>query len=259
MNPKQRLRQLAPCVTTGIGGAPSAEFGWRCDVPYLVELVSRGETLASVDLPSTWPAFVEAVAHRKPPFVKVQVPGPRSSGRELTARALLFVARLLELGVTPMVFIDEPMLVTGGDWAALRALRDSIRDAGAIVGLHCCGNAEWGRVLGLDFDVISFDARLSLEAVVEDQRAWRTWLESDGWLALGVIPTNPGARYDVRELCESVEATLSSISSFPEILRRVMLTPACGLGLHSNEDADRIVRDLVQAQAHLRALPVAQD
>lgn len=178
------------------------------------------------------------------------MPGLLSSGRDPTERALFFVRQLQALDVTPLVFIDEPMLVMNSAVSAMHSLRDS----GAIVGIHCCGNTDWPRVLELDFDVVSIDARLSLEALVEDRDAWRTWLESDAWLSLGIIPTNAGARYDVRELCESVEATLRATSPFPEILQRVMLTPACGLGLHSIADAERIMNELAQAQSLLRGL-----
>ena len=155
-----------------------------------------------------------------------------------------------------MIFLDEPGLGTGAlPKAELELVRRAASDAGAIVGLHCCAQAPWAAVLGLGFDIISCDARLSLDALLEDQKAWLDFLEGGGTLCLGIIPTNREARYSVGELCESVEASLRATTPrFEQVLSRMLLSPACGLGLHSVQDAVRISAEVKAAQARLRAL-----
>ena len=85
--------------------------------------------------------------------------------------------------------------------------------------------------------------------------AWLRFLEAGGTLCLGIIPTSPGARYQVDELCDSVEASLRATTpAFERVLSRMLLSPACGLGLHSVEEAVRISAEVRTAQARLRAL-----
>jgi hypothetical protein len=236
------------------------------DVPYLPELVRVGPdhfmipSALSGELPAALGAFVKALEARGPKFAKAQLAGPRSAGVQWTdhlAKKAAAMARALKTAnVTPMLFFDEPALGMGELPAAeLAAVRRVASEEGAIVGVHCCGQTRWSELLGLGFDVVSLDARLSLEALLEDRPAWLSFLERGGTLCLGVIPTSPGARYDVGELCDSIEASLRATTpQFERVLSRMMLSPACGLGLHSAEDALRISAEVKQAQVRLRAL-----
>lgn len=250
VNPRDALRRLAPCVTVGIGGVPDRELAFAFDVPTLPELVSQGESLRGAR-PSSWRWFVDALQRRGATIAKVQVPGPASGLRDARAQAVSYVRELADAGVQSIVFIDEPMLSAGASLHDVLALRDAIRDAGAAVGLHCCGNTDWPRVLDADFDVVSLDARLSLDALVEDRAAWRRFVSSGAWLALGIVPTG-GAHFDLDELCESVEATLRAVDAFPVMLERVMLSPACGLGLRDATAAEHALEHLRRAQTLLR-------
>lgn len=222
--------------------------------------------------------FLREVAARKVPFAKVQLAGPatarwfaRMSGGEpasalaeldqqifslVLARSLALVAAVERTGATPIFFLDEPGLIAldSGNPRHALVLREltlliqAAQKAGAIVGLHCCANTEWAAVLGLGLDVVSIDARLSLDALLEEQAAYRAFLSGGSMLALGVIPAEPGAVYAVGELVDSIEVSMRGT------MDAVMLTPACGLGLRSVADAERIVAELADAQARLRAL-----
>lgn len=174
----------------------------------------------------------------------------------LAAKAASMARAMSAAQVTPMIVFDEPGLGLGElPLAALERVRKAASDAGAITGLHCCGQARWAELLGLGFDVISIDARHSLDALLEDRRAWLGFLERGGTLCLGIIPTNLGARYSVDELCDSVEASLRATTpQFEKVLARMSLSPACGLALHSVEGAARISAEVRAAQVRLRAL-----
>ena len=238
------------------------------DVPYLPEL--PGELMLDTALnPISAPhlaAFGEALrVIGKARFAKAQLAGPvtlaahtrvAGAAERVAAKAVMICRSLQLANVTPIIFLDEPGLGLGAfSSAPLELVRHTASEAGALVGLHCCAQTRWAELLALDFDVISLDARLSLDALLEDRRAWLSFLERGGTLCLGIIPTNGGARYEVSELCESVEASLRATTpAFEQALSRMMLSAACGLVLHTAEDALRISAEVQEAQARLRSL-----
>lgn len=222
--------------------------------------------------------FFQSLNSSKHSFAKVQLAGPVTlaaltqipDGRsvaevpELAARITQHVAakmktmigRVRSAGVRPMVFFDEPILSSKHlPLDALEFVRRSAKAEGAIVGVHCCGQARWSELLSLGFDVIALDAGLSLEALLEDGRAWKSFVSAGGTLSLGLIPTHPGAQYDVEQRCRSVVELLRTASdSLDDILAGMILTPACGLARHSEAEAARVMADVRAAQAEFRAL-----
>ena len=198
-------------------------------------------------------------------FAKAQLAGPVTVAaftradqvaERVAAKGVVLCRSLLLAHVTPIIFLDEPGLSLGEfSTEPLELVRRVVSEAGGLVGLHCCAQTRWADLLRMDFDVISLDARLSLDALLEDRRAWLSFLERGGTLCLGIIPTNAGARYQVSELCDSVEASLRATTpAFEQALSRMMLSPACGLVLHTPEEAARISAEVRAAQARLRAL-----
>ncbi len=239
------------------------------DAPYLPELVGVGPEHAmlaqaiSAELPAQLAAFGRALEGHYG-FAKAQLAGPVTVSRfgqrgladHLAQKAVAITRALAEAKVTPILFLDEPGLGLGEETLDdLEHVRRAASDAGAIVGVHCCGQTRWSELLAMDFEIISLDARLSLDALLEDRRAWLSFLARGGTLCLGIIPTNPGAKYDVAELCDSVEVSLRATTpNFERVLDRILLSPACGLGLHTREEALRISAEVRSAQARLRAL-----
>lgn len=235
-----------------------------------------------------WQPFLWEIEHRKLPFAKVQLAGPatvravartsagqptsgvpaldQSIFRLLTARTLAMARAVRRAGATPIVFLDEPGLylfsradVRGVMQAQeLRMLVAALQAQGALVGLHCCSNTDWGLVLDLGLDVVSLDARLSLDAVLEDQAAFWRFLAQGSTLSLGIVPTDLKSTWSLDELVESVEASLRATTprgmSFEGVLARCLLTPACGLGMRTVRDAEEIVDQVRRAQRRLRAI-----
>ncbi|MFN0062119.1 MAG: hypothetical protein ACKVPX_06360 [Myxococcaceae bacterium] len=254
----------------------------------------------TVESCAAWFPFLFEVEQRKLAFAKIQLAGPatvrwvvRTSGGEpaaevaqldqdiyrlILARSLAMVRAIRRRGSTPVFFLDEPglyaldlnsprhLLVL----QELRLLAVALQREGALVGLHCCSNTHWAAILGLGLNVLSLDVRLSLDALLENRRAFREYLDGGGTLALGLIPTNAGAEYELNALVESVEASLrASVPAprFQETLARMLLTPACGLAMRSVSDAERVFEELRVAQGKLKRLvsepaqvsPVARD
>jgi hypothetical protein len=264
-----------------------------CDVPWLPEVVRRPEDSmvpaalrglpgfdgAGDPLGEGWRPFLEQVERQRPRVAKVQLAGPATALRfgrvvggaplaefpevaalvpaHLASKAARMARELAALGAEPLVFLDEVVFEGGALAQAQRsAVVEAARAAGAVVGVHCCAQAPWAVVLEAGFDVISLDARLSLEALVETGRSWRAFLARGGRLCLGVIPTDVGAAYRLEALCEGIEASLRATTPNPrEVLRRALLSPACGLALHPRASAARIFGELREAQALLRAVP----
>jgi len=225
--------------------------------------------------------FLWEVEQRKLPFAKVQIAGPftlrwvlrttrgeplaaihegkgveRQIFRLVLARSLALVRKLRETGTKPVIFLDEPGLYAFDrrdpqhlvSVQELRVVVLALRREGAVVGVHCCGNTEWAPLLGLGWDVVSIDARLSLESVLAAGAQFERFEAAGGVLSLGIVPTDVSAPSDVDAVLREARARLS-----PSMLSRCLLTPACGLAMRTVPDAERIFAELRRAQQELRA------
>ncbi len=236
----------------------------------------------------SWKPFLWEVENRKLPFAKVQLAGPgtvrwvvrtedgapasehpaldQQIFRLLLAKALAMVRAVRKAGSTPILFLDEPGLYAFERsnprhlmlLQELRLLAVAAEREGALVGVHCCSNTEWGLLLDLGLDLISLDVRLSLDAVLDERAAFARFLASGATLSLGIVPTDMKSSFEVRELVESVEASLRATlprgSPLGEVVARMPLTPACGLALRSVPDAERTFEQLREAQRLSRQL-----
>ena len=242
--------------------APHACRAWN---PFLYEVQARGLKLAKAQLAG--PVTLRWVTRLSDGRTLSEEPAlDRAVFRLSLARALAMTRALRRAGATPVFFLDEPGLYAfdGRNPAhvvvlqELRVLASALRHEGAIVGLHCCSNTDWARLLRLGVDLLAVDARLSLDALVDDREAFLEFLAGGGTLALGIVPTDVDTGYRVEELVDAVEATFRSVlpASRPlsSLLGHLLLTPACGLGLRSVQDTERILSEVREAQRRLRAL-----
>jgi len=187
--------------------------------------------------------------------------------RELTQAACLGLARkaawqaqkFRELGKAPVIFLDEPFL-TGFGSAYLPISKEEVLEilsqtigelrqaAGGqvAVGLHCCGNTDWGLLLGAPIDILSFDSYGYFESLRLYEEAVAKFFLRGGWLAWGLVPT--GAEELRQETADSLwerfalqvaQLAQDQQASLKEILSRALLTPACGMGYLSPEEARR--------------------
>ncbi|MFI5355011.1 MAG: hypothetical protein ACHQX0_05315 [Desulfobaccales bacterium] len=228
-------------------------------------------------------ALLQAVADGKIPCraLKGQLAGPVTFAgmvkdregkamlfdRELTQAACLGLARkaawqarkFRELGKDPVIFLDEPFL-TGFGSAYLPISReevleiigqtiDELRQAveGPVaVGMHCCGNTDWGLLLSAPIDILSFDSYGYFDSLRLYDKALAKFFARGGWLAWGLVPT--GAAEFGQETADSLWPRFSQQvaqlaqdqkTGLKEILSRALLTPACGMGYLSPDEARR--------------------
>jgi hypothetical protein len=121
-------------------------------------------------------------------------------GTEMKARWML--RRFKGLGVPQLCSIDEPILSAFGSSTyvsvqrsdVVQYLKDviaAIHKEGGLAGIHCCGNTEWTILVDAGTDVISFDAYDFGETIAYYAGPIRDYLEKDGVLAWGIVPTTP--------------------------------------------------------------------
>jgi hypothetical protein len=180
--------------------------------------------------------------------------------RLLLARTTALVRAVRKANATPVIFLDEPGLYALNlkdvrhrvVEQELKMMVVALQREGALVGLHCCSNTDWRAVLELGLDILSIDARLSLDAVLDERAAFWRFLADGSTLCLGIVPTDLKSAYVLGELVESVEASLRATTpremSFEGVLARLLLSPACGLGMRSVLDAERIIEEVRKAQ-----------
>jgi hypothetical protein len=160
-----------------------------------------------------------------------------------------------------VIFIDEPILSALGSSSylgvsseeVLRLLRDmtaTIKAEGGISGIHCCGNADWPMVMKSGADIVNFDAYDYLDTLALYPEECRKFLENGGYFAWGIVPTsdavigeNPDSLRDrfqqgIRKLSGRIPREL--------LLSRMLLTPSCGTGSRSIEEAVKIFQLLIR-------------
>ena len=236
----------------------SARRAWR---PFLFEVQTRRLALAKAQLAG--PFTVRWGTRLSSGGVVVNDPAvDRQVFRLLLARSLAMVRALRALSATPLFYLDEPGLyaLDVGDGRHLLNLQEirllvvALQREGALVGLHCCGNTAWEALLGLGLDLLSFDVRLSLDALLEVRGPLAEFLERGGGLSLGIVPTDLDDEGSVDELVAATGASLESAlgtRAARSALERCVLTPACGLALRTVPDTERIVEQLRRARALL--------
>ena len=254
--------QLDDALRTGDLSAfepsPVARRAWR---PFLWEVQNRKLALAKAQLagPSTvrWGTQLSTGG-----MVADDAAVDRQVFRLVLARCLAMVKALRTAGATPLFYLDEPGLyaldVTDGrhllNLQEIRLLVVALQREGALVGLHCCGNTRWEALLELGLDLLSFDVRLSLDALLDVPGPLEAFLGSGGALSLGIVPTDLGQDASVGELVEAAATSLEAVlgkNRARAALDHAVLTPACGLALRTVPDAERIVEQLRAARAAL--------
>jgi hypothetical protein len=216
-------------------------------------------------------AFLDAAAalDRPPNRVKVQLTGPLTLGVALqaagmpTTRAFRRAAELarawsmqlqslVELrlpGAGLVLFFDEPALVKwrGAEGpldreAAIDVLSGSLAAVDCVTGVHVCGDGDALLALEAGPQVIGVEVS---DDLVRDTVALARFLDGDGWIAWGAVPTDRPVGESIdphwRKLA-SVWCELTRRGCDPVRLRtRGVITPACGLAGYGASQAERVL------------------
>jgi methionine synthase II (cobalamin-independent) len=233
-------------------------------------------------------ALLRMIKGRRFAYLKGQVTGPLTFSlglKDVSGKALYFDEEFREISLMLLqaktrwqidmlkqhaekvvIFVDEPILSALGSSSylgvsseeTLRLLREvavTIKAEGGIAGIHCCGNADWPMVMQSGADIVNFDAYDYLDTLALYHEESRNFLEQGGFFAWGIVPTsdaitgeNPDSLRDrfqqgVRKLSEHIPRDL--------LLSRMLLTPSCGTGSRSVDEAVKIFQLLIRMKEEM--------
>ncbi len=199
-------------------------------------------------------------------MVKDQAGKPILYDKELTQAVCQGLARkaawqaeqFRRTGRQAVVFFDEPIL-TGFGSAFFPISREDVahiltetieaaKEPGPVaVGLHCCGNTDWALLLETPLDIISFDSYGFFDQfILYDQALTKFW-QRGGKVAWGLVPTGDELVQETADsLWERFHSQVERLAGLGfgvrEVLQRSLLTPACGLGYLSPEQATQALK-----------------
>ena len=160
-----------------------------------------------------------------------------------------------------IVFLDEPYLVSYGT-SFFTLKRDevikrinevvgAIHQAGALAGIHCCGNTDWFLVLDTDLDILSFDAFNYLDTFLIYRPRLKRFLDKGGCIAWGIVSNVNNEDWDRDVSADNLFVILET--KCRDLLRNtIFITPSCGCGsldLHFSKKVHTVAAELA---AHFR-------
>lgn len=221
--------------------------------------------------------FLKVIRSRQFKFLKGQITGPLTFTlglKDTDGRLVFFDEELRQISLMLLqakarwqidilksyaqdivIFIDEPILSSVGSSTylgvsreeTLRMLKemvDTIKQSGAISGIHCCGNADWPLVIESGVDIINFDAYGYFDNIAIYYNDLRGFFERGGYLAWGIVPTTEAiAGENIESLVDNFGNKLRLLAKkIPEdiLMSQAILTPSCGTGYRSIQETIKI-------------------
>jgi hypothetical protein len=146
-----------------------------------------------------------------------------------------------------VLFYDEPALVSWRDDEppldrefATDLLSTALATVDAVTGVHVCGAGDLRLALDAGPRIVHFDVA---ELCLDDSIALARFLEGDGWIAWGAIPTHRPIGEQSAALWKTLLdmwCELTRRGCDPGRLRKqALVAPACGLAGHGESQAER--------------------
>jgi hypothetical protein len=128
---------------------------------------------------------------------------------------------------------------------------DSIHAEGAVAGIHCCANTDWGVLLGTKVDILNLDAYGFVENLALYPAELREFLDRGGSICWGIVPNHEQIYQETPEgladrLRNGIDLIVRKAAGrgvtirAEEFASRSLIAPACGLGSTSVDVADRV-------------------
>jgi len=230
-------------------------------------------------------SFTDAIKNQAYTFstLKGQITGPITTGlgiKDQNNRSIIYddnlrdmLIKLLTLkgrwqvnelqtythGKPPIIFIDEPGMVSFGSSAFMGISRETVSDAvaeviagiqeaGGLAGVHICANGDWEPVLASEADIISFDSYFYFDNFILFKEPLLDFLFRGGILAWGIIPTSDPLiieRTNSDEIFTIWQSQLEYMSSLgvspKKLMEQTLIAPSCGTGSLTPELALKVV------------------
>jgi hypothetical protein len=237
------------------------------------------------------PAFEQRLKTSPVPLLKVQTTGPLSIGLSIVdenKRSIYYNEAFRDVIVKGMIakcrwqikkfapyaqkvicFVDEPILSAFGSSTYVSVIRDdvvailaemveAIHAAGALCGVHCCGNTEWPILIDAGVDIINFDAYEFGDTIALYPDQVKRHLEGGSYLAWGIVPTsdkifdNTAAK--LIEIYDRHVDKLAGLGIDKQLIHdTTIITPSCGTGSLPPETAEKVFSLLSETAAVLKA------
>lgn len=172
-------------------------------------------------------------------------------------KKILWQVNLLEgTGRKVVIFMDEPSLSGYGSAFSTiteaqliesfsRLINDVKAQRDVLLGIHCCGNTDWGLLLRSGIDIISLDSFGFSEKFFLYSKDIKKFLENKGMIAWGYVPTSEDLlsipKEEIkRRLIDCLHNVMQLGFDISTILDRSIFTPSCGMGSMSIEAANMV-------------------
>ena len=170
-----------------------------------------------------------------------------------------------------LLFIDEPALAGLGSSAFIGVSPDEIREmvnevagaihmVGGLAGIHVCANTDWGVLLESEIDILSFDAYGFFDRIAPLTEQVSAFLDRGGIIAWGGVPTSKAEDIEAEstetltELWKNqADALTGNNRSKADILRQTLITPSCGTGSLTQDQAQKVLDLTSSVSKALRA------
>ena len=174
----------------------------------------------------------------------------------MSMKAYWQFTKLSQYGMPVIIFADEPYLTSFGSAfmnisreraiSALNEVYDAVQSHGGLTGTHCCGNTDWAMLMESKVDIVSFDAYEFMDKYLMYWREIKVFLDRGGYLAWGIVPTSPkitGVSLNdlVKKLEEGIQFLVNKGLSKTLIKERSIITPSCGTGTLTIDEAERVM------------------
>ncbi|KPJ56411.1 MAG: hypothetical protein AMJ42_05360 [Deltaproteobacteria bacterium DG_8] len=169
-----------------------------------------------------------------------------------------------------IIFIDEPSLVGFGSSAYVGISASDIqKDLNEIItlihsengyaGIHCCENTDWSMLFATDIDILSFDAYSYFGKLILYAESLRNFIARGGILAWGLVPTSHPEKLKRETTHSLIKKWHSQIMQLThtnadakKVAQQSLITPSCGAGSLSYENALRVLQLLKNVSQELR-------
>ncbi len=185
--------------------------------------------------------------------------------RHLRIKAIQQEQQLRQINPSTIMFVDEPYMSSfGSAYVALTReqvitlLEEVLGGIQGLKGVHCCGNTDWGLLLGTSIDILNLDAYEYAENLALYPDEVRAFLNRGGIIAWGIVPASPAVKDEtVESLVERLLGAMNLLVAkgipLDDLLQAALITPACGLGTLTEEQAERALGLTAGVSAAMRA------
>jgi methionine synthase II (cobalamin-independent) len=173
---------------------------------------------------------------------------------------------LREISPNPIIFVDEPYLVSLGsvftpipEEKVPVLLEEVLKGIKGTKGLHCCGNTDWSVMLDTTTDILSFDAYNYASSLSTHSGKVKSFLERGGNIAWGIVPNEEEAlvKESLPSLRDRLEEAMAPFTRdgvrFKQIIAQGLITPSCTLASLSLEAANQALELTAKLSRDLRS------